>query len=758
MSTCSNPKIGALLPAYEMGILSGEDLVAFEEHLYECAHCFEQVQEFEPVAGHILNSDKVKAGISTIPEPTPAYPAKQRKWRLAYIPVFAVVLLIVILGPWNIKIETSQDAIATANRVIIGCFEDLTGRQDGKQLTEIAAHLLANDLSESEFLQVVPASRVRGLLQMSENDNICALPDERLWDAAEQANARWIISGAVIEQDGHLGLTSTIIDITTGSSVFSQQVLGDDTDNVFSLANRLTIQIRHDMSMPDAKPSDSDILRDDVTTRSALAYKYYLDGIQFVEQMYSDEAVRAFENALLHDSTMAMAYYYLSQLKDARLINKAFEYSGDVTTRERMLIEGLRYYYMYNFDSAVAVLEKTIDRHPDEKSAYLLLASIKLSMGNTQAAEMRYLQSLEIDPYYKPALNHLAMLYGQIGEFEKAILTINRYIDVAPNEAGPYAAKGKIYADFGEIDKSIEAFETALAKKKDFPESLKMLGVLYSFKREFAKSDSAFERVIETSDFNRRVWVRLYQATMLSRQGRLDSSLVIIEKLIHMGEIEKASTHFMIEARLSRALILQAQRKYGEALEEIQFAIDRLRTDSPNMPPAYLRYKIQFLTDDHRIAEADSILEYIRGYMQQIPSLTYVYHYGLGCRELALDNASGAIEHFQRALDYRPHESMYGHFETKLMLGRAYLQSGNIEQAVDAFNDLRSSYTYFRAYWSLWDVSSHYYLGQAYEKSGWYKRAAIEYETLLQFWKDGDTNIVERQEAEKRLAVLQHQS
>lgn len=47
MSRCKDPKLGALLHAYELNALSEEDTEKVEIHLLGCEHCFRQLTDFE---------------------------------------------------------------------------------------------------------------------------------------------------------------------------------------------------------------------------------------------------------------------------------------------------------------------------------------------------------------------------------------------------------------------------------------------------------------------------------------------------------------------------------------------------------------------------------------------------------------------------------------------------------------------------------------------------------------------------------------
>jgi hypothetical protein len=51
-------------------------------------------------------------------------------------------------------------------------------------------------------------------------------------------------------------------------------------------------------------------------------------------------------------------------------------------------------------------------------------------------------------------------------------------------------------------------------------------------------------------------------------------------------------------------------------------------------------------------------------------------------------------------------------------------------------------------------VKGYYWLGLAYEKSGWTNKAIQQYEEFLDIWKDADPGIEEIQDAKDHLARL----
>jgi hypothetical protein len=51
-------------------------------------------------------------------------------------------------------------------------------------------------------------------------------------------------------------------------------------------------------------------------------------------------------------------------------------------------------------------------------------------------------------------------------------------------------------------------------------------------------------------------------------------------------------------------------------------------------------------------------------------------------------------------------------------------------------------------------VRAHYYLGLAYERSGWNRKAMEQYEEFLDIWKDAHPALPEVEDASERLEKL----
>jgi hypothetical protein len=106
MSECVEPKLEAMLHAYELGMLDDSERRAFEIHLMECDTCFEKVKRFASPASLLRENPKIRSLIGeTDVEPEEAEPtgafSRLLKTLLGVSPVVryaAAAVLVLIAG------------------------------------------------------------------------------------------------------------------------------------------------------------------------------------------------------------------------------------------------------------------------------------------------------------------------------------------------------------------------------------------------------------------------------------------------------------------------------------------------------------------------------------------------------------------------------------------------------------------------------------------------------------------------------------
>jgi len=760
MKDCTDSRLEKLLHHYELGLLSEEDHLAVELHLYECEHCFARVEKFERAARLIRHDSAVRtsvnrlagdldAGRVTVAEEDDRAGGHKTWWTfLPPILAAAAVLLILLVTDWQIEIRPTQEAVAVENRLAVMYFQNLANEQDTLRLGEITANLLITDLSESHYIQVVSSQRIYDILKLLGHEDSWVIDQGMAKQIAEKAGARWMLLGSILQVEPRMELTSQLVDVSTGSAVAAQRVTGEPGEDIFSLVDKLTIGIKNDLTLPPDARLETDRRVADVTTHSERAYRYYLDGVDFFWKFYFDEARQSFRQALTYDSTFAMAYYYMSRLVRLDFINQAVEYSAGASQREGYLIRSRAALIAGDVDEAMRELRGALERYPDEKEALYLLGSLYRQRSEYDSAIVYLTQAVEIDPLYKPAYNLLAYTYNAIGDFDRAIQAIDKNIDLAPGEANPYDTRGEICARNGKLDEAIASYRKALEIRPDFPNSLMYLSYMLLFKGEYTEADQYMHKFITISTGVSRVAGRVYLAYIPLYQGKFEEAIRILNDGIAADRLENAEPDEVAWKYLLKARILAEKNNLPQAVQEYEKYLAFRKADSTLPPPPHIEHYIQLLAQNNEFARAGEVAEHFKQKLEETGQPLTFYWYALGCVELEKENYSEAIKHFKQAL------SDCDGFPQLFMLGVAYFEAGRYAEAIEQFEKSSKSYNSPRAYWSTWSVKTHYYLGLIYEELGQPKQAITQYRQFIEIWKNADPGIASLEDAKSRLARL----
>jgi len=556
--------------------------------------------------------------------------AKPKKKLLPFIVpasiVFVIVLLLFILRPFQVEVVPEKRAIAQENSLAIMYFENMVDREDAERLGEIVTNLLITDLSESEYMRVVSSQRLYDILKLLGREGQKKINQEVATQVATKAGAKWMLLGNVLQVEPEIVLTSQLVDVGSGKVAASQRVTGEAGEKIFSMVDKLTVEIKNDLSLPAVAQQEPDPSVADVTTHSPEAYRYYLEGMDYYNKFYLPEAEKSFKKALEFDSTFAMAYYRLVEITgNEELLAKAVAYSDRVNYKEKCYIKAQQANFSLNGTEYIKQLKKIVERYPEEKEAFYELGCCYSSWRAFDEAVRYFNKAIEIDPLYKLVYNSLAYTYNEMGDFEKSIWAINKYISLSPEEANPYDTRADLYAYNGRIDQAIESYRKALEIKPNFYTSLRKLGHMYLFKREYAKAESRYRQMCSSSDKDSRSAGRSYLAYIPLYQGKFNQALKVLNDGIAADRMEhvlwgKAIKHSM------KARIYAERKNLKKALEEVRLSIEAWQSVYPDDRRYARTYYVQLLVENNELEEAQKVVAGLKNYVEEEnKTLTYAY-------------------------------------------------------------------------------------------------------------------------------------
>ena len=114
--SCLDPEVGRMLHAFELGILTEQESVIFEQHLLRCEHCFQNLSAFQAEAEALTRDNAVQEMISELATTT-GDRGRQREtfWRklwpktsLIYKPAVYWLLIVLLAYPAYLGIRQSS--------------------------------------------------------------------------------------------------------------------------------------------------------------------------------------------------------------------------------------------------------------------------------------------------------------------------------------------------------------------------------------------------------------------------------------------------------------------------------------------------------------------------------------------------------------------------------------------------------------------------------------------------------------------------
>ncbi|UCF79089.1 MAG: protein kinase, partial [Candidatus Eiseniibacteriota bacterium] len=680
-----------------------------------------------------------------------------KPWRKFLVPAVVVLIIaIALVVGLRIQIGRQPAAVAAENSLAVMYFDNLADPEDTEKLGEIATNLLITDLSESQYMRVVSSQRLYDILKLLGREGEKRIDREVATQVAEKAGARWMLLGSILRVTPHIEITTQLVEVASGDVEASQRISGESGEEIFSLVDKLTVEVKRDLALPAAAEREPDPTVADVTTDSPEAYRYYLEGSEYDRKFYHNEAEASYRKALEFDSTFAMLNFalwgYARGEEAEQFLARAVRYSKKATRKERGFIKWAQALDSGDNEGAIKELEKIVAECPEEKMAFALLGNRYRAAGRSEEAIQFYRRAVEIDPLYMPAWNWLTYTYTDIGDIDKSIWAVNHYISIAPDEANPFDVRGDLYAWSGQLDEAIASYEKALERNPDFSYSIRKLGHMHLFKRQYGKAEEYYRRFLSEKAPYRRAEARLNLALIPIYQGKFEEALRVLDAGISADLMDKYEGFYGNYKHVLKAEIYAEQGRLDLALREAQTAAELHRKESPDAVIGFDNFVAYLLAQAGRIPDAEKIMASI-GDKRDTMNNTQLSYYieTLGLIEYVKGEFEGSIEFLREKIRLTPN---HNHFIDHYFLGRAYLETDRLGEAVAEFEKAVSRYDEDWIFDTGKAVNVHYFLGLAYEQSGWSRKAIEQYEEFLDIWKDADPRMEKIKDAKVRLARL----
>ena len=247
--------------------------------------------------------------------------------------------------------------------------------------------------------------------------------------------------------------------------------------------------------------------RDEVrwTTTDPSAISWYQKGVLAWQRFLYTEGFAAIDSALARDPSFAVAwgrralllYSTGDQTAAKTAIARAGVYAATATQRERDMIRlwSCRINDLRPQEATLA--DSLIARYPEDPELYLIRGQVYESDRKYDAAMRMYTQSVEHDTGFALGVMSLGYAYSTLGEQEKAVEYMQRYIRMAPDQPDPRASYADILVRAGRYDEALEQYRAALSIKADYWYAVREIGTVYFIKGRLRDAEHQFEEAVQ---------------------------------------------------------------------------------------------------------------------------------------------------------------------------------------------------------------------------------------------------------------------
>jgi tetratricopeptide (TPR) repeat protein/TolB-like protein len=554
------------------------------------------------------------------------------------------------------------------------------------------------------------------------------------------------LTGSVAEEDGRIVVTTSLYETRRGKLVAARTFFADD---LFGLIDEISVQLKHDLSVPAHYIEQAtDLPVSEILTSSLPAYRHFVDGgYAAVVELDWERASAHLEDAIAVDSQFAIAHLVLFgtrlQLNQTEAAQDAIETVMGLIYKlpERSQLSARTAYYFLtgDMDRALTAAEMHAELYPRDIEAQLTLADYYESKGDRQQATGALLRVLELDPGRVEVLLRIGELYKAEGDFDAALEYLQRYATEMPTDPTSFIALGDLYNLTAELAEAAVQYEKALVADPSNVRARVRLAEVDAGLGNFDRALPGFEEALAAC-VTPEQRALVYGALQSYHEWRGQPRVALDYMHLRLAEIEEFQGPFQaVQQRLQN---LRLYVKAGAA----DVALDSLASLASQLSPPFdlllpwgkVGVYLQLENADSVEAALEGLERFIEGFAFEAmrPYVTYLEGRVLEIR----GNCEGAIPKFEGAV------SQHFALGANVDLGRCYRTLGRLE---DAERQLQRALEVRPA-----DPTANYEIALVYAERGDRDLALEHLQTALDTWADAEPVYKPARKAREKLTEL----
>ena len=650
-----------------------------------------------------------------------------RRWKLI-IP--AALLVMALVGGGSYWHSRSASKLSEKDTIVLADFSNSTA---DTVFDDTLKEALAVSLRQSALLNVLSDDKVGASLKMMTRAASTPLTPEIAREVCLRSGSKAYIVGAIAALGKEYVLGLKAMNCQDGDTLAQEQATAPSKEKVLDTLGHAVAKLRGELGESLAAVQKFDVPLQQATTSSLEALKAYSLGIRILHEKGPASALPFEQRAVDLDPEFATAYEAIGlQYADlgelgraSQYLTKAFELRDHASEREKLAIAASYYRTVTGeLDKAAQMYQQNIESYPRDGNVY----------------------------------NDLGGIYGQEGEYEKAIDAELESIRLAPANVAAYANLSSWQIALQRYPEARQTIESALARKLDSDAlHLSLYGIAFIGGDTQAMGEQAIWLEGKSDFENEGLGLesdteaysgRLFKARELTKRA--------VDSAVHSDNKEGGA--------LWEGSAALREAAFGNASEARQDASDAMKlapTSRGVQIEATLALAIIGDVMQGDVARAETLAQDLA---KRFPLDTQMQSLWLPAirAQLALDRRNPATAVALLPLGTRaarielgaiPFLSNVSCLQSPYMRGQAYLAAGQGNSAAIEFQEILDHKGI------VWNCTTgalaHLGLARALTLAGDKERALAAYRGFLALWKDADSDIPILKEAKTEYAKLQ---
>ncbi|MFQ5650057.1 MAG: tetratricopeptide repeat protein [bacterium] len=365
-------------------------------------------------------------------------------------------------------------------------FENRTSDETLAWLSRGLADMLAADLSQSLYINIVPIHLLREKLAQVGGQETEMTTLSSAIRAAKLARVATLVTGAFYHKDGKLNIEVSLRDVHSNQTLRTESVEGESLERVFLMVDELSERVRDNLRGDLQASAVAAVDLSDMTT-SVEAFKCYSEALDNMDKGLHSEAERCLLDAVALDTAFASAHLKLAMLhfklgqpeSSGRFLHKARQFKAKLSEPDRILLDLWEAEEQGDVEKLVKSMQDLLKFEPYDVDTRLQLANNLRKFCQYDRALEQYETILELAPERTVVYNQLAKLYADRGDFRAALWNLEKYEKIEPDDPGLFYTRGSVLMRAGRLAEAAEQLNRALERRPEFYNAARKLSEVY---------------------------------------------------------------------------------------------------------------------------------------------------------------------------------------------------------------------------------------------------------------------------------------